>query len=116
MWPSSARSLLAPNPNGLHMVAVETDCMAGHVRLELRNVAANYPFERSHRFAGIQPNSGDRDYSPLSCAAGTGAAHVPVGESATLVRDRGVGGLGGFFRVARVGSSAVGRALSVFGS
>jgi hypothetical protein len=23
--------------------------------LELRNVAANYPFERSHRFAGIQP-------------------------------------------------------------
>jgi hypothetical protein len=29
-------------------------CLAGHVRLELRNVVANYPFERSHRFAGIQ--------------------------------------------------------------
>jgi uncharacterized protein (DUF1330 family) len=26
--------------------------VAGHVRFELRNVAANYPFERSHRFAG----------------------------------------------------------------
>jgi Phasin protein len=32
---------------------------AGH-RLD---VVANYPFERSHRFAGIQPNSGHRDYS-----------------------------------------------------
>ena len=45
----------------------ETDCVAGHVRLELRNVVANYPFERSHRFAGIQPNSGFGDYSRLSC-------------------------------------------------
>jgi len=26
--------------------------------LELRNVDANYLFERSRRFAGIQPNSG----------------------------------------------------------
>src|SRR6266511_5693304 len=46
------------------------DCVAGHVRLELRNVVANYPFERSHRFAGIQPNSGRRDHSRLSCAEG----------------------------------------------
>src|SRR5262249_47616892 len=30
-------------------------CVAGHVGLELRNVVANYPFERSHRFTGIQP-------------------------------------------------------------
>ena len=35
--------------------------------LELRNVVANYPFERSHRFVGIQPNSGHRDYSRVSC-------------------------------------------------
>src|SRR6266481_940940 len=42
---------------------------------DLRNVAANYPFERAHRFAGIQPNSGDRDYSRLSCAAG----EMPLG-------------------------------------
>jgi hypothetical protein len=41
--------------------------MAGHVGLELRNVVANYPFETSHRFRGIQPNSGHGDYSRLSC-------------------------------------------------
>ena len=28
----------------------ETDCVAGVVGLELRNVVANYPFERSRRF------------------------------------------------------------------
>jgi hypothetical protein len=49
----------------------ETDCVAGHVRFELRNVDANYPLERSHRFAGIQPNSGLRDYSRLSCDGGS---------------------------------------------
>jgi hypothetical protein len=26
--------------------------MAGHVRLELRNVGAKYPFERAHGFPG----------------------------------------------------------------
>ena len=36
---------------------------------DLRNVAANYPLERPHKFAGMQPNSGDRDHSRLSCAA-----------------------------------------------
>jgi hypothetical protein len=46
------------------------DCLAGHVRLELKNVGANYPFERSYRFRGIKPNSGHRDYSPLSCGGG----------------------------------------------
>jgi hypothetical protein len=30
---------------------VEPDCVAGHVRFELRNVAANYLFERSHKFS-----------------------------------------------------------------
>src|SRR5215469_8110302 len=34
---------------------------------DLRNVVAKYPFERSHRFPGIQPNSGHRDYLRLSC-------------------------------------------------
>jgi hypothetical protein len=42
------------------------DCVAGHVRLELRNVGAKYSFERSHRFPGIRPNSDHRDYSRLS--------------------------------------------------
>ena len=55
-----------PKQNG----RMETHCLAGHVRLELRNVDTNYPFERSHRFAGIQPNSGFGDYSRLSCGVG----------------------------------------------
>jgi hypothetical protein len=50
-----------------HIGRWKLDCLAGHVGLELRNVDANYPFERSHRFAGIQPNSGFGDYSRLSC-------------------------------------------------
>jgi hypothetical protein len=32
------------------------DCVAGVVGLELRNVGANYPFEKSRRFPAIQPN------------------------------------------------------------
>jgi hypothetical protein len=43
------------------------DCVAGHVRLELRNVGAKYPFESSYRFPGIQANSCHRDHSRLSC-------------------------------------------------
>ena len=31
-------------------------CLAGHVRLELRNAVANYLFESLHRFAGVQPS------------------------------------------------------------
>ena len=38
---------------------------------DLRNVDANYLFERAHRFAGIQRNSGFGDYSRLSCSAGS---------------------------------------------
>src|SRR5215831_9241089 len=37
---------------------------------DLRNVVAKYPFERSHRFLVIQPNSGYRAYSRSSCAVG----------------------------------------------
>src|SRR5215472_9092624 len=46
------------------------DCLAGHVRFELRNVVANYPFEKSRRFAGNEPNSGHGEHSRLSCSAG----------------------------------------------
>jgi hypothetical protein len=58
------------------------DCMAGDVRLELRNVVTKYSFERSQRFRQIQPNSGDRDYSRLSC----GAWETPLG-NATISAD-----------------------------
>jgi hypothetical protein len=47
---------------------------------ELRNVAANYLFERSHKFPGIQPNSGRRDYSRLSC----GVAETQLRPGASL--------------------------------
>ena len=43
---------------------------------DLRNVVAKYPFERSHRFAGIQPNSGFGDYSGLSAALGIRSSGV----------------------------------------
>src|SRR5215471_1036033 len=46
------------------------DWLAGHVRFELRNVVANYPFEKSRRFAAIQPNFGHGDHSRLSCGVG----------------------------------------------
>jgi hypothetical protein len=45
--------------------AQRLDWLAGHAGLELRNVDANYLFERSHRFAGIPAHSGHRDYLRL---------------------------------------------------
>src|SRR6185295_16335128 len=48
----------------------ETDCVARHVRFELRNVVANYPFESSRGFPGSEPNCGQGDPSRLSCSAG----------------------------------------------
>ena len=66
--------------------------MAGHVRLELRNVVANYPFEKSLRFAGIQSNSGHRDYSRLSCGVGDTqlgpSARISVGMLARALVNR----------------------------
>ncbi len=56
------------------------DCVAGVVGLELGNVVAKYPFERPHKFPGIQPNSGHRDYSRLSCRAG----EMQLGPSARI--------------------------------
>src|SRR6516164_5090408 len=50
--------------------ALETDWLAGHVRFELRNVVANYPFESSRGFPGSEPNCGHGDHSRLSCSAG----------------------------------------------
>jgi hypothetical protein len=51
---------------GISSAALDSDWPAGHVRLELKNVGKNYPFERSHRFR--EPShSGYGDYSRLSC-------------------------------------------------
>jgi Amidase len=53
-----------------HISLERRDWLAGNVGLELRNVVAKYPFQRSHRFPVIQPNSGRRDYARSSCDAG----------------------------------------------
>src|SRR5256714_4577654 len=66
MLVSGASTVAAKPMNGINGPQ-RPDCVAGVGGLELRNVVANYPFERSHRFAGIQPNSGFGDYSRLSC-------------------------------------------------
>src|SRR5438876_6713482 len=47
---------------------------------DLRNVGAKYPFERSNRFAGIQPNSSHGDYSRLRC----GVEETQLGRSARI--------------------------------
>ena len=56
--------------------ALETDWLAGHVRFELRNVVANYPFESSRGFPRSEPNSGHGDHSRLSLRAGD--THVGI--------------------------------------
>src|SRR5215471_14793921 len=53
-----------------HVSFGRPDWLAGVGGLELRNVVAKYPFERSHRFPVIQPNSGQRDHSRLNCGVG----------------------------------------------
>jgi hypothetical protein len=60
--PLKRTALLAKPVNGIN-APQRPDYVAGHVGLELRNVDPNYLLERSHRFAGIQPNSGLGDYS-----------------------------------------------------
>ncbi len=47
---------------------------------DLRNVAANYPFERSRTFPGIQPNVGAKDYSRVRC----GVAETQLRPSARI--------------------------------
>jgi hypothetical protein len=59
-------------------VATEPVAILAVLTEDLRNVAANYPFVRAHRFPGIQPNSAHRDCSRLSCAAG----EMPLGPRA----------------------------------
>src|SRR6516164_513367 len=61
--PLKRTALLAKPMNGIN-------APQWHVRFELRNVVANYPFEKSRRFGGIQPNSGPGDHSHLSYGAG----------------------------------------------
>jgi hypothetical protein len=65
--PASPSRSHTPTTANKSVSTSQTCCVAGHVGLELRNVVAKYPFERSHRFPGIQSDSCHRDYSRLSC-------------------------------------------------
>src|SRR5919201_5429935 len=77
LWPALAAGIqlnsgfvpLQIGQRWIHAIAQRPHCVAGHVGLELRNVDANYPFEKSRRFAEIQPNFGHGDHSRLSCGA-----------------------------------------------
>jgi hypothetical protein len=53
------------------------------------NVVANYPFERSHRFAEIQPNLGHRDYSRAAALGDTQLVLDLSRRLARAVRHRG---------------------------
>jgi len=53
-----SRDILYPDDVQTRRGIQSPDCVAGHVRLELRNVVAKYPFERSHGFPENQQNSG----------------------------------------------------------
>src|SRR5262249_23370832 len=65
-------------------------CVAGVRGFELRNVEANYPFERSRGFPGSEPNSGHGDHSRLSCSAGDTqlGGWVLQGSSASVLHRR----------------------------
>ena len=78
-------SLRALGMNGIN-APQRPDCVTGHIGLELRNVGAKYPFERSHRFLGIQPNSCHRDCSRLSC----GVRDVQLGPSVRISAGTGL--------------------------
>src|SRR5262249_15302945 len=56
-------------------------------RLELRNVVANYPFEKPHRFPGARPNFSHRDYLRLSCVSQTARDPDPALWRLRLVSD-----------------------------
>jgi Glucose / Sorbosone dehydrogenase len=68
----------------------ETDCVAGHVELELRNVTAKYAFERSYRFLVIHRISkiprGPTGHQNrhLAIDPKTGAMFVGVGSSGNI--------------------------------
>src|SRR5258708_39769503 len=69
------------------------DCVAEVVGFELRNVVLNYPFDKSRRFAGIQPNSGHGDYARLSYGVGDAqlgpSCHALSSRSCAGIRHRG---------------------------
>jgi hypothetical protein len=79
---------------------------------DLKNVGKNYPFESSHRFPVIKPNSGHRDYSRLSCGGGETQLGPSAGISAGFLERA----LGWPWRQANATSRASGLTYSRFPS
>src|SRR5215831_19661187 len=77
--------LLALTPSSRHQLS-RLAPWPRHVRLELRDVVAKYPFEKSHRFPVIEPNSGRRDYSRSSYDDGSRSSGLVPGSQQHLAR------------------------------
>ena len=87
--PSSGNYIVGHD--GFHPQGSSLGCLRRHeswpkLRFELRNVVANYLFERSHRFVGIQPNSGFGAYSRLSCGVGDTKLGRRPGKARLVIR------------------------------
>jgi hypothetical protein len=65
---SSWRARCEDFPSGCALARDRLRGWGGRTRTQKRR--RKFLFERSHRFAGIQPNSGFGDYSRLSCGVG----------------------------------------------
>src|SRR5436190_23550310 len=75
LTPASASNTLSCQRETLHsqqLRSIKKTIDSDHgIYRDLRNVAANYPFERSRKFRGIQPNSGNGDCSRFEAAVAT---------------------------------------------
>jgi hypothetical protein len=83
-----------------------SDCLAGHVRFELRNVAANIPLKGRTNLRGSS-RIGDRDYSRLSCATREMQLWPRPGSQQDVCADVGENGHAPRARSASVESSLV---------
>ena len=96
LTPASASNTLSCQRETLHsqqLRSIKKSIDSDHgIYRDLRDVVAKYPFERSHGFQGIQPNSGHRDYSRLSCSVAETQlrprARMSAGRSYADVRHR----------------------------
>ena len=61
---SKSKSVEALRLSTVRSVGASASTATGTWDNRRRNVIANYPFEKSHRFVGIQPDFGHAGYSP----------------------------------------------------
>src|SRR6516162_11102427 len=93
LTPASASNTLSCQRETLHsqqLKSIKKSIDSDHgIYRDLRNVVANYPFERSRGFPGSEPNCGHGDYSRLSCSAGMRTSGLgSAGSSANVLHGR----------------------------